>query len=192
MMKRAFLLLLLIVVSSSVHAQRFNQKKMYDGLRDTQWEASLMTVPKFRTDISSDDGSALEIDDTWGWGFTVGYNLTPRWNFNFKFGMTKPGYSATIVPEDTELPPQTIDYEMSKYSGQLNATWHMLQGPLTPFLQAGVGWTKLDSNIPDRPPTTGCWWDPWWGWICATDWSTYETTKFAYNLGLGLRSDQTD
>ena len=65
----------------------------------------------------------------------------------------------------------------------------MLQGPLTPFLQAGVGWTKLDSNILNRPPTTGCWWDPWWGWICATEWSTYETTKFSYNLGLGLRWD---
>jgi opacity protein-like surface antigen len=189
MMKRALFVLLLVTVSSSLYAQRFNQKNMYDGLRDVQWEASVLTAYQNGSDLSFDDGSALEIDDKWGWGFTVGYNFTPKWNVGFKFALTKPGYSATIVPEDPEMPPQTIDYTMSKYTSQFNATYHFLRGPLTPFLQAGVGWTKLDSNVIDRPPTTGCWWDPWWGWICSTTWSTYDTTRFAYNLGLGLRWD---
>ena len=39
------------------------------------------------------------------------------------------------------------------------------------------------------PPQTGCWWDPWWGYICATEWKTFATTKFSYNLGLGVRWD---
>jgi opacity protein-like surface antigen len=119
----------------------------------------------------------------------VGWNWTEKWNLAYKFTLVKPDYSATIVPEDIDLPPQTINYTMSKYAHQFNATYHFLKGPLTPYVQAGVGWTKLDSNVIDRPPATGCWWDPWWGWICSTTWSTYDTTRFSYNVGLGLRWD---
>ena len=189
MIKRALILLLLIVVSTSLHAQRFNTKKMYSGLRDAQWESSLLTL--YQNGLSEDyeDGSALEIDNQWGWGFTVGYNFTPKWNVGFKFAMVKPDYSATIVPEDPEKSPQTIDYTMTKYTSQFNGTYHFFNGPLTPYVQAGVGWTKLDSNILSRPPTTGCWWDPWWGYICSTTWETFDTTRFSYNLGLGLRWD---
>ena len=59
----------------------------------------------------------------------------------------------------------------------------------TRFIQAGAGMTTLDSNIPDQPPLIGCWWDPWWGFTCITEWSTFKTTEFSYNLGLGLRWD---
>ena len=188
-MQRALLLILLVIVSSSVHAQRFNQKKVYEGIREKQWEAGLLMAYQNSSSSSFDDGSSLDTGSKMGWGFAAGYNLTPHWNFGFRFSMAKPGYSATIVPEDPEMPPQTIDYTMSRYSGQLNATWNWFRGPLTPFLQAGVGWTKLDSNIINRPPTTGCWWDPWWGYICSTTWTTYDTRKFSYNMGLGLRWD---
>ena len=78
---------------------------------------------------------------------------------------------------------------MTKYAHQFNVTYHFLKGPLTPYVQAGAGWTTLDSNIISRPPVTGCWWDPWWGYICTTTWTTYDTTKFSYNAGLGLRWD---
>ena len=57
------------------------------------------------------------------------------------------------------------------------------------FVQAGVGFMTLESNIVDQPPTTGCWWDPWWGYMCTTTWSTFKTTRFAYNMGLGVRWD---
>jgi opacity protein-like surface antigen len=189
MMKRLLLLLLLIAVSSTIHAQRFNQKPMYDGLRDVEWEASLLVQFQDGTGEEYENGAALDIDDEWGWGFGIGYNFTPKWNVGYRFSLVKPGYSATIVPEDPDEPPQTIDYTMSKYTHQFNATYHFLSGPLTPFVQAGAGWTKLDSNIISRPPTTGCWWDPWWGWICSTTWETFETTEFSYNLGLGFRWD---
>ena len=99
---------------------------------------------------------------------------------------------ATIVPEPPEGEdpvPRDIDYQLDKYSHALNATWNWFDGPLTPFLQGGIGWTRIDSNIPSQPPQTGCWWDPWWGYICDTTWKTYDTSDFAYNLGIGLRWD---
>ena len=32
----------LLAITSSVHAQRFNQKRVYEGQRDGTWEATLM------------------------------------------------------------------------------------------------------------------------------------------------------
>lgn len=186
---RLLLLLALLMVSSSVHAQRFNQKTIHDSERYRNWEASLLMQYQTSTDQDFERGSSIDIDSSLGWGFGFGWNWTEKWHLSYRFSLNKPDYSATIVPEDPEILPQTIDYQLSKYSHQFNVTYHFFKGPLTPYIQGGVGWTKLDSNVPDQPPQTGCWWDPWWGYICSTTWSTYKTSEFTYNLGLGLRWD---
>ena len=185
--KRLIILLVLLMLSASVHAQRFNQKKIHDGLRYRNWEAGLLM--QYQTGISNDfpEGSSIDIDSSLGFGFGFGWNWTEKLNLSYKFSLNKPDYTAIIVPEVGEA--QTIDYKMSKYSHQFNVTYHFLKGPLTPYILAGVGWTTLDSNVPEGPPTTGCWWDPWWGYICTTTWSSYKTSQFTYNIGLGLRWD---
>lgn len=187
--KRLIVLLLLLAISSSLHAQRFNQKREYEGIRDGTFEASLLVGSQSSLDFAGQNGSSLDIDSELAWGFTIGWNWTERWNLSWRFLMSKPDYLATLVPEDADDPLQTLDYSADRYSNQLNATWHFFKGPLTPYLQAGIGYTKVDSNVPSQPPTTGCWWDPWWGYICETTWDTYDSSGFSYNVGLGLRWD---
>jgi opacity protein-like surface antigen len=188
-MKRLIIMLVLLILSTSVHAQRFNQKKMNGDIRYETWEVSLLAQYQTSTSAEGEQGSSLDIDSGMGWGFGIGWNWTENWNLSYRFSLNKPDYSATIVPEDPEEETQTINYDMSKYSHQFNVTYHFMDGPITPYLQAGVGWTKLDSNILSRPPTTGCWWDPWWGYICSTTWDTFKTSEFTYNVGAGLRWD---
>jgi opacity protein-like surface antigen len=188
-LKRIAVLLVLLLLSSSVQAQRFNKKPDYAGLRDGAWEASLLIGNQSSASASADNGASLDMDSEFGWGFSVGWNMTPKWHFSWTFMLVEPSYSATIVPEDPEIPPQTLDYSATRYSNQLNVTYHFLRGPLTPFVEAGIGYSKLDSNVPSAPPVTGCWWDPWWGYICNTTWSTYDTSEFTWNVGLGLRWD---
>jgi opacity protein-like surface antigen len=187
--KRLIILLLLLMLSASVQAQRFNQKQIHDGLRERNWEAGMLLQYQTGSSNDFDGGSSIDIDSSLGFGFGIGWNWTDNWNLSYRFSLVKPDYSATIVPEDPEETTQTLDYKMSKYSHQFNVTYNFLKGPWTPYLQAGVGWTKLDSNIISRPPTTGCWWDPWWGYICSTTWETFKTSEFTYNLGVGLRWD---
>ena len=189
MFKRLIILLMLITLSSSVFAQRFNKKGDDYGSRNSRWEASFLMGMQNSSSKDFEGGASLDIDKKFGWGFTLGYNFNSKLNTSYKLFVTKPEYTAVIIPEDPEIGPQPIDYTMDKFSHQFNATYNFMDRPFTPFVQAGVGFMTLDSNIVDQPPTTGCWWDPWWGYICTTTWSTFKTTRFAYNMGLGVRWD---
>ena len=191
---RLLLIAALLLAATTVHAQRFNTKKIHEDPRDGRWEVSLLVQQQGGADVTGEEGSSAEIDSELGWGLTIGYNLTANWNFQYKFTLVKPDYRATLVPQPPEDPeeeapgPQTFEWGMTKYAHALNATYHFSRGPLTPFLQLGVGFVKLDSNVV-RDVVTGCWWDPWWGYICDTQLRTYESSEFAYNAGLGLRWD---
>lgn len=70
-----------------------------------------------------------------------------------------------------------------------NGIFYFTEKPLAPFIQAGLGWTYIDSNVTDGPPSTGCWWDFWWGYVCSNFYSTYSSTDFAYGVGAGVRYD---
>ena len=188
-LKRLLILLALLVMATSAEAQRFNQKRDYEGLRDGTFEASLLIGSQGSLDVSGDGGSGISIDSSLGWGFTFGWNMTPNLNFSYRFMLAKPDYTATIVPDEPDSTPQDLSYSADRYSNQVNATYNFMKRSFTPFVQAGVGWTKLDSNVPSQAPDVGCWWDPWWGYICVSEWSTYGTSGFTYNLGLGLRWD---
>jgi len=191
MLRRVVLFVLLVAFSSSVLAQYDNSKKKRStaGSRDTRFETSVILAMQTGMDETSEGDSALEIDSTAGWGINIGWNWTAKWNFSYRFLMTKPGYLATLILEDPDALPVVLDNKLSKTSHQLNATYNFRDKPLTPFVSAGIGWTKLDSNIPTGGADVGCWWDPWWGYICFGEWQTYDTSEFTYNLGLGLRWD---
>jgi opacity protein-like surface antigen len=80
-----------------------------------------------------------------------------------------------------------INHRLTAFTGQVNGVWNVFDAALTPYLQAGFGWTYIDSNVSDGSPVTGCWWDPWWGYICSNFYETYDETNFSWNAGAGLR-----
>lgn len=133
--------------------------------------------------------SSLAIQDDWGFGFGFGYNYTNNWALSFDMSFLKPRYNATLVPEDPADPPQTISHKMDMFNGQVKGTYNLFDGPITPFVDLSAGFTHVDSNVANQPPITGCWWDPWWGYICRTFTSTYNDTSFSYGGGVGVRWD---
>jgi len=192
MLKRFTLFLSLLVFSSAVLAQYDNPKKKRSasGSRDTRFETSVILAYQRGLDESSEGGSSVDIDDTLGWGVHIGWNWTANWNLAYRFISSSPKYTAVIVPDEPGAVPISFNHKMSKLSHQFNATYNFFgEKAWTPFVVGGLGWTKLDSNVPTGGRDVGCWWDPWWGYICFADWKTFETSELTYNLGVGVRWD---
>ncbi|MFK8042970.1 porin family protein [Congregibacter sp.] len=181
-MRRARLLtILLAAFSLSAQAQWAGPSTQREG----KWET---TFGLYLTGSESSDGlneSSIDIDSGYGFGFSAGYNFTQNLALRFDGSWTRADYDAVLDTEDNGL--VDISHRLDAFNGQFNGVWNMLDGPFTPYLQAGIGWTYLDSNVADGPPSTGCWWDPWWGYICSNFYSTYSETNFSYNVGAGLR-----
>lgn len=56
-----------------------------------------------------------------------------------------------------------------------------------PFVEDGIGWSYIDSNVASGPPQGICWWHPWWGYICELFVDTLSSTEFSYGGALGFR-----
>lgn len=188
MLKRISLIALLLVFSVSVFAQYDHpRKERRTDSREGRWEGSVILAYQNGLKQSNEGGSEIDVDSTVGFGISFAWNWTDKVNLSYRFLSTSPDYTAVVVPEGENEVPQTINHSMTKATHQFNVTYNFRSKPFTPFVVAGIGYTKLDSNVPSAPPTAQCWWDPWWGYICISDWKTYDTSEFSYNLGAGLR-----
>lgn len=155
--------------------------------RGKKWELSLGMIGTSSESDSAVNGSSIDFDSAVGWSFGAGYNLTSKLSLGFTGSFVRPKYSATYNTDEDGL--VTLDHKASIFNGHFNGTWHFMEGPFTPFVSAGLGWTHANSNVSRGPPVTGCWWDPWWGYVCRNYYSTYKDTQFSYSVGAGLRYD---
>ena len=151
-------------------------------------EVGLQVVDMSSVTLSGEEGSGIRIGSDVGWGITGGYHFTNRLAVMANWTWGKPSYDATRVLEDTGE-TDTISASLDVDTLQVKGVFYFLEGPLTPFIEAGLGWTYIDSNIVDGPPTTGCWWDPWWGYICQDFFDTYSETRTSYSAAVGIRWD---
>ena len=93
-----------------------------------------------------------------------------------------------LINDEDPAESLNISHTASQWNTRLKGTFNFVEeGPLVPYVQLGIGWTFLDSNVADGPPQTGCWWHPWWGYICENFYRTYSSTEFSYGGALGIR-----
>ena len=156
--------------------------------RANSWEWSFAAIYQESKNMGSDGGSSLNVDDDWGLGVNFGYNFTNNLALGVDLEWLSLDYQAVLV-DDMSFPTRTttINHNFSQFNGRIKGTYSFLDGPLRPFIEAGIGWTYVDSNVADGPPQTGCYWHPWWGYICSNFYSTFSSTSFSYGAGLGLR-----
>ncbi len=156
--------------------------------RANSWEWSFAVLYQESKSMSSEGGSSLRVDDDFGIGINIGYNFSNHLTLGVDLDWMSPDYRAVLV-DDTVVPADTttINHEFSQFNGRIKGTYSFLDGPFMPFVEAGIGWSYFDSNVLDGPPITGCWWHPWWGYICSNFYSTFSETTFTYGAGLGFR-----
>lgn len=158
--------------------------------RAGRWEATAQLRFLLSEDLRFKGGSTLELDDELGFGFAFGYNLSEQLLLGGEFTVGSVDYRGTLVsandpPED----PLTLSGEFDTASLSATATWHFMPGPVTPYASAGLGWTWVDTNIAEGPPEPGCWWDPWYGYICGYFQDTATEDFLTLSLGVGMRWD---
>ena len=156
--------------------------------RARTWEWSVAGIYQESKDMAGENGSSLRIDGAGGLGFNISYNLTNKFAIGVDLDWLRPDYRAELI-NDEVFPIETavIDHEFSQFNGRIKGVFNFSEGPLTPYVEGGFGWSYFDSNVADGPPQTGCWWHPYWGYICDNFYSTFTETSFSYGAGVGLR-----
>jgi opacity protein-like surface antigen len=159
--------------------------------RTQRWDLSIETRYTDSRTFDGDNGTSLELDDDLGWGFGFGYNLNERFNLGFLMSWRSISYTATYF--DATDPANAL-----KYGGWLDTGTFALMGQynlmaktFTPYVNGGIGWTLIDTNIV-ADYYAGCWYDPWWGYVCNGYTSTYGTDEASFALGAGIRLEPSD
>jgi opacity protein-like surface antigen len=181
-MHRAIMFFALAAFSASGYAQT-------RGDRAGTWEFGANLLDTSSEFFAGPQGTSLTVDGEIGIGLNAGYNFTNRLAMQFDFNYGSPSYTADYLVEDTGQ-IETLRTKMDVSNFHVKGTFYLLEGPITPYVEAGFGWTYLDSNVADGPPTTGCWWDWWWGgYVCRDFYSSYSSTRTSYTAAVGLRWD---
>ena len=181
---RIAVLFMAILVAGSALAQAQNAH------RDKRWEFTLQMRGLEGKEFGFEGGSSARTKDSVGFGIGVNYNINPHFNVGGEFFWANMDYDATVQPAPgNSSSAYTSRGNVDIASFMLNATWHILTGPVTPYLQGGIGSTTVDTNIPSGPPINTCWWYPYWGYYCGIYAPTAAYTSFAYNAGAGVRWD---
>jgi len=180
-MNKFLLVLAGVVLSANAVAQQND--------RDGMWEIGVLFNNISSESLSGDNGSFIDTDSANGYGLTVGFNFSSHLALSGEYFWSTPDYDASLVSDDGQGTVVDISHELSLSTFMLKGTFNFLDRPATPFVEAGFGWTHIDSNIQNAPPITGCWWDPWWGYICDTFYSTFSKTQESYSAAVGFRFD---
>lgn len=141
------------------------------------------------TATNAPDTSSLNVSSELGFGLNFGYNFNEHFALGLDIEYIRPDYKATLAPEDPADDPIFIDHELTQWNWRIKGTWNLTEGPFVPYVDFGYGWTNVDSNVIDGPPITGCWWDPWWGYVCDNFYSTFSSTETSWGGAVGLRYD---
>jgi opacity protein-like surface antigen len=172
---------LLAAAPALAQSQRSGRSEIYIGPVFTDGESYVF------------DGGTTARTET-GTGLNIGYayNFNPHFQVGIDFAWGEIDYRATVQPvpgTGNTNPAATINGTVETSTIRFLGTYNFLTSDFTPFVTGGLGWTYVDTNIPSGLPESFCWYYPWYGSYCGTFVPTHSTTKFSYNLGLGLRLD---
>jgi opacity protein-like surface antigen len=155
------------------------------------WEFRIGPVFVESKNVGFNGGSNANIDSTTGVKIGAGYYVTDQLIIGGNFSWAQSSFNGTVCGQQ---PPSCsglnahIENGHADFSTMMfDATYTFLHGPIRPYGVVGLGWNWINTNIASAPPQTGCWWDPWWGYVCSTWQPTHGTSSFTYQAGAGVQ-----
>ena len=139
-------------------------------------------------DIDFNGGSSASLDDDFGIVATFGYRFSSHLEIQAALDWQDTDYDVNLV---TDPGGATVrgSGSLQAITPRVSVQYDFTPGGLSPFVSAGIGWSFIDTNIPQGRPENVCWWDPWWGYVCGTVQDSKSVDGFEYQLGAGLRWD---
>jgi opacity protein-like surface antigen len=175
-MKRYFLLLVSAVLLAASQGAR---TQLFDGSgAENDWELRFGSVFTESKNLSFHGGSTVNLKGDWGLKIGAGYYLTDQLIIGGNFSWGRADFNGYV--KGTNAAVAFEGGRITFNTWMFDATYVLFQGPIKPYGVLGVGWSWTDTNIATGPPQTGCWWDPWWGYVC----SGYQPTKGSSSLAL--------
>jgi opacity protein-like surface antigen len=150
------------------------------------WTTRLGLNYQLTSDTDFDGGTTAEFKSSTGFLIGLGFALSDKLEVGANFTYDERDYDARLAGDAPgEVFPVKGDLESMGVMFNLN--YYFMTGRFTPFVTTGVGWNFVDTNIPSEPPTVGCWWNPWYGYICQGFQETKNVDGLTYQAGAGLR-----
>ncbi|WP_127716901.1 outer membrane beta-barrel protein [Halobacteriovorax sp. HLS] len=181
------LLLLVISTSSAAKLRAFNDKSP----REKSAELALGFRKLGEYKFSGKQSGTLNAQSSYGFVFEGGYNYTQNWYFGGFFALTSSDYQADVVREDGS--PDTVYSSLSYFDLQLVTRFNMLRTSLTPYIEAGLGMTSIDSGVASGKIVETCWYDPLFDrYICGYRQPNKSVTDLSATVGIGVRYETTN
>ena len=133
--------------------------------RNPGWDYGADIVYQDAQDIDFEGGSSASLEDDIGIALSFGYRFNSRLELTFGLDWNTVDYDFGIVtstPGGVVTGSVTGNGELESWTPSIGVNFNFLEGDVTPYVSGSLGWAFVDTNIPDAPPQTTCWWDPWW------------------------------
>jgi opacity protein-like surface antigen len=167
-----------LAASNTVSAQ--------DGPSAGDWEFRIGPDYTLSKTVNFKGGSSVTLDSNTGGKIGTAYYMTDEFSLGMDFAWSRPNFSGTIIGASGTA--NFVENGRAEFrTFNFTAAYHLLEGPIRPFGVIGLGYNWVSTNVASGPPVAGCWWDPWWGYIC----SGYQPTKggsgLQYQAGAGVQ-----
>jgi opacity protein-like surface antigen len=149
------------------------------------WEFRIGPVFTQSKDISFDGGTTADLKSDTGFKLGTGYYITDQFVVGGNFAWCRSDFNGTVQGNNGAVAYENGRVDLS--SLMFDATYLLGQGAFKPYGVVGLGWNWASTNIASGPPQTGCWWDPWWGYICSGYQPTKGSNSFTYQVGAGAQ-----
>lgn len=157
--------------------------------RSPGWEFGADVTYLLGSEIDFNGGSSIDVDDDVGLAMALGYRFNSRFELQFSLDYSSADYDANLQSATLPTLRTRVSGEVETFTAFGKAVFNVLEGPITPYVTGGIGWSFVDTNIPNGRVQVGCWWDPWYGQICTPYQSTKTVDELAYLVGGGVRWD---
>lgn len=159
--------------------------------RGPGWEFGADVIYQLSKDIDFNGGTQAELHDDWGLTLNFGYRFSEKLELQFALDWSDIDYDADLQTYVNDVPAGVVSVRgtAESFTPRVSVHYNFTEGDIAPYVKAGIGWSFIDTNIPDGRPQNVCWWDPWWGYVCGTVQDTRSIDGFQYEVGVGLRWD---